>query len=116
MTYLEAWEFAYNQSLGLFESSIFLYTVCFKGYHPVKHAVRYFMMEPLNKEYYGNIMLFREVLDKKLADKLQNLSWARKASAVDWREPKEEAALFHGNTWRVMTVEELIKHASENLL
>ena len=115
MTYLEAWEFAYNQSLGLFESSIFLYAICFKGYHPVKQIVRYFIMEPLNKDYYTNIGLYREVLDKDLANKLHDLSWPRKASNVALHEPEEEAALFHGNTWRVMTVEALIRHASENL-
>ena len=115
MTYLEAWEIAYNQSLGLFESSIFLYAVCFKGYHPIQHTARYFIIKPSNKDYYANIGLFREVLDKDLVNKIQAVFWSRKVSNVDLHEPEEEAALFHGNTWQVMTVEALIRHASENL-
>lgn len=113
MTYLEAWNQANIQSVGLLEDDT-VYAICYKGRRFDK--VRYFVMNPSNGLYYSNMSLWSDVLDKKLADRMKrDLDYPNRAHNVANYESKELAELFNSDHWQVMSVNQIIKFSLERL-
>lgn len=113
MTYLEAWNQANIQSVGLLEDDS-IYAVCYKGRRFDK--VMYFVMDPSNGLYYSNMSLWSDVLDKKLADRMKrDLDYPNCAHNVANNESEKLAELFNSDHWHVMSVNQIIKFSLERL-
>ena len=113
MTYLEAWNLAHNQSVGLLEDDT-IYAICYKGIR--FDRTQYFVMNPSNGQYYSNMSLWREVLDKKLADRMKrDLDYPNRAINVANHESERLSMLFNSDHWLVMSVNQIIKFSLERL-
>lgn len=113
MTYLEAWNQAHNQSVGLLEDDT-IYAICYKGIR--FDRTQYFVMSPSDDRYYSNMSLWRDVLDKRLAERMKReLDYPNRAINAANHESERLSTLFNSDQWRVMSVNQIIKFSLERL-